>query len=120
LRPAQLILQPEEKKCHEIQITGYFRRTDLTLYDPAAEDAKRDEALKIKTARLAATRRAVEQAMATGRDVKTATALEFLQARDDLWKELGHEGTLMGSFRSLTSNHMIGRWEGIQIVGPHF
>jgi hypothetical protein len=30
--------------------------------------------------------------MAEGSEVKTATALEFVAAADELWKELGHEG----------------------------
>lgn len=88
------VREPEEEKCYEIQITRYFRRTDLELYDPAAERANREKSLRETTARLAAAQKSVEQAMAAGGDVKTATAIEFLQSANELWKELGHEGFL--------------------------
>jgi len=93
VRPGD-VREPEEEKCYEIQITRYFRRTDLELYDPAAERAKREKALQEKTDRLVAAQKQVEQTVAAGRDVKTAAAIELLEASNELWKELGHEGFL--------------------------
>jgi hypothetical protein len=93
MRPGD-VREPEEEKCYEIQIARYFRRTDLELYDPEAEKAKREKSLQEKTARLEAARNNVERAIATGGDVKTATAIELLHAADELWKEFGHESVL--------------------------
>src|SRR6267378_1279083 len=80
--------EPEDEKCYEIQITRYFLRTDLELYDPAAERAKREKALQEKTDRFVMAQKQVEQTVAAGSDVKTATAIELLQAANELWKEL--------------------------------
>lgn len=92
VRPGD-VRESEEERCYEIQITRYFRRTDLELYDPEAE-AKREKSLQERTARLQAARNNVERAIAAGGEVDTATAIELLHTADDLWKELGHEPVL--------------------------
>lgn len=94
VRPGD-VREPEKDRLYEVQFTRYFRRTDLELDDREAERQKRESDLRMKTERLAAARKNVEEITARGCDVKAGAALEFLFAADDLWQALGHDPLLV-------------------------
>ncbi len=87
--------EPEQDKLYEVQITRYFRRTDLELDDPEAERKKREADFQRKTERLAAAKTRVEEIAAAEGDAKFAALSEFLVAADDVWQALGHKPLLV-------------------------
>ena len=94
VRPGD-VREPEKDRLYEVQITRYFRRTDLELDDREAEREKREMDLRKKTERLAAARKSVEEITATGGDVNAAAAVELMVAADDVWQALGHKPLLV-------------------------
>lgn len=84
------VREAERDKHYEVQITGYFRRTDLDLDDSDAKEHERELDRQRKMDRFAAAHKRVEEAVAAGGDVEPQVALEFLSAFNDIWQASGH------------------------------
>jgi hypothetical protein len=77
----------DEDKYYHVQVTHFFRRSNLELNDPEAEREERDRVLDQKASRLEKAKLAAEHALATGK-VNIATFQEFMTAYNELQKEL--------------------------------
>ncbi len=83
---------PEEDSIYEVQITRYFRRSalEVEVHDPQVSAAQRQASLADKMARMEAARIKLERATEGPEDLRIAAAIEYFQASDGAWKELGY------------------------------
>lgn len=90
--------EPEHERLYTIQITQFFRRTDLELYDYEAEREQRDAGSREKRSHLATVNEKVQAFVAAGGDLKspegTALGIELWLAVDSVSVDLGNKPML--------------------------
>jgi hypothetical protein len=100
LRPHQgTANEPDGERLYEIQITHYFRRADLELYDREAERVKREAARREKMEHMTATTTKLREFLARGGDANSpeaaTLAIESFKALDAVRVEFGENPFLI-------------------------
>lgn len=85
---------PEENSIYEVQISKYFRRSDLELDDSHARVEKRKQDIASATEQWESAKQKWEQAQAGPEDQRVAAGIEWAKATDRLYRELGYPGIL--------------------------
>lgn len=83
---------PEENSIYEVQITRYFRRSNLELDDSQAKAAKRKQDIASAIEQWESAKQKWERAQAGPEDRKVAAGIEWAKATDKLSTELGYLG----------------------------
>lgn len=89
--------EPEEEKAYQVQITRFFRRSDLDFYDQTLEAAKREAILQKKVAQSETAQRKWRELVAQDGSVNSPEAarlgLDVLKAASEVAREFGRYAT---------------------------